>query len=117
MESVNYRLEQSFPGYKSIESTEAWNKLKEKYPLGTAIRGTVVLQEDFGIFIDIGEGFPCLILLTKLWDSHFNRHINGKDDFPPIGKNVIGVIYVYGDEQRQIGVTQLEKEEWMGGDW
>jgi ribosomal protein S1 len=80
-----------------------WENIKEKYQVGTFIRGKVVQHMDFGIFLDISEpGVKGLIRIVDFVDEGEMR----EDLYPAIGSTVGGVIYGYSDrENGQINLS------------
>jgi ribosomal protein S1 len=107
------RLQQAFPGYLA-SPREAWDEAKAAYPLGAQVSGRVVQREHFGVFIDIGVGFPALLLCVHFADDAARGL---PDDYPPVGTDVAGRVYVHNDRDRQIGLTQKARETWMDGNW
>lgn len=116
MDVVNVReaLDQLFPGYLSPARATEWEPAKARFPLGSKAQGKVVAQFPFGVAVDIDAGFPALILVTGLRHADQRRYTSGGSVLP-IGSTVEGRVYVWVDPQRQIGLTQLEKESMPGG--
>ncbi len=80
----------------------AWENIKDKYKIGTFIRGKVFQHMHFGIFLDIGEpGVKGLIRIVDFVDEGKMR----EDLYPAIGSTVGGVIYGYSEEGRQINLS------------
>ncbi len=79
-----------------------WESIKDKYPIGSFIRGKVVQHMHFGIFLDIGEAeVKGLIRIVDFVDEGEMR----EDLYPAIGSTVGGVIYGYSAENRQINLS------------
>jgi ribosomal protein S1 len=79
-----------------------WENIKEKYQVGTFIRGEVIQHMHFGIFLDIGEpGVKGLIRIVDFVDEGEMR----EDLYPAIGSTVGGVIYAYSKQERQINLS------------
>jgi ribosomal protein S1 len=80
----------------------AWESIKNKYKIGSFIRGRVVQHMQFGIFLDIGEPeVKGLIRIVDFVDEGEMR----EDLYPAIGATVGGVIYGYSEEGRQINIS------------
>ena len=114
--SVNQQLAAHFPQYDSPEMEADWTALKQRLPTGTSVKGRVVHREQFGVFVDIGVGFPALILVVRFEDADTTSYTS-IDDYPELNADVVGHIYVFDDAKRQIGVTQQPRESWMDGAW
>src|SRR6516164_3358726 len=54
-------LERCFPGYRSPDRASAWKAGKSRVPDGSRVTGVVVAKYPFGVFVDIGLGFPALL--------------------------------------------------------
>ena len=106
--SIDQRLEELFPQYKSRNNNENWENLKINLSLGSGVEGKIVFITEFGAFININNNFPALMLLTK-------TRIDFKQS--SIGQKISGRVYVFDDSTKQIGITQLNRESWMKGNW
>jgi ribosomal protein S1 len=80
-----------------------WESIKEKYQIGTFLRGKVIQHMHFGIFLDIEEpGVKGLIRIVDFVDEGEMR----EDLYPAIGSTVGGVVYGYSDnENGQINLS------------
>jgi ribosomal protein S1 len=79
-----------------------WESIKDRYQIGTFIRGKVIQHMQFGIFLDIGEpGVKGLIRIVDFVDEGEMR----EELYPAIGSIVGGVIYAYGEQERQINLS------------
>lgn len=114
--SVDQQLAILFPQYNSPEMDADWDALKQRLPIGVSVNGLVVHREPFGVFVDIGVGFPALILVVRLKDADTTPYTS-MDMYPTLGADVDGCIYIFDDAKRQIGITQQPRESWMDGDW
>jgi len=114
--SVNQQLAAQFPGYDSPEKDADWRNLKQRLSVGSFVKGRVVHREPFGVFLDLGVGFPALILVVRLMHADTMPYTR-MDMYPVLGAEVGGRVYVFNDAARQIGVTQQPRESWMEGDW
>ena len=47
-------------------SEDPWEKIEEKYPVGTTFAGTVTRMESFGVFINVEPGVDGLMHQTKM---------------------------------------------------
>lgn len=100
---------------KQIEghASEKWAELKKSLPLGATVSGTVVAQRPYGVWVDIGVGFPALNLVVRLKDADVTPYTS-MEMYPGIGTVVEGRVYVFIDESRRICLTQLTPESMLG---
>lgn len=107
--TVHDELERCFPG--SLQHPEAlWLKAKSTHPLGSLVRGKVVLCAHFGLFLDIGAGFPVLLLIHRFADADPSREWT--EYCPPVGSEIEGRVIVHNDPARQIAITQRPPLAW-----
>lgn len=62
-------------------------------------------REPFGVFADIGTGFPALLEVARFAEANERRY-SYPEDYPAIGDVVVGWVYAFSDGRRQIGITQ-----------
>jgi ribosomal protein S1 len=97
-----------FGDYASCD--EAWESTKAKLEIGHEISGIVVLQYEFGVFLDIGFGFPGFIDITRLgWDD------NQPLTYPAEGSDAKGRVYFFDDRLKQIRITRRRHDETLDG--
>jgi ribosomal protein S1 len=115
MDAVNVDsvLERLFNGYRSPERAAAWEVAKSRFAPGSKVEGIVVAQFQFGVFVDINAGFPALILVTRLRGVD-RQPCTNTERYPAIGSVVEARVCVWVCPQRQIGLTQLEREPMLG---
>jgi ribosomal protein S1 len=111
--NVDSVLDRLFTGYRSPEHAAAWEVAKGRFAPGLEVEGIVVAQFQFGVFVDINAGFPALILVTRLRDADRQPYTR-TERFPAIGSAVKARVCVWACPQRQIGLTQLEREPMLG---
>ncbi|RLA93817.1 MAG: 30S ribosomal protein S1, partial [Deltaproteobacteria bacterium] len=99
-------------GIKQLEPNP-WTVVKEKYPVGTIIDGTIKNITDFGIFVGIDEGIDGLIHISDLsWTKKFKH----PSELYKKGQKIRAVVLNIGEknERFSLGVKQLEKDPWEG---
>lgn len=88
-----------------------WDDLKNKYPEGTRVKGSIKNITDFGIFVNIGEEFDGLIKIGDIsWDQKEKEPLKGY----AVGQNIEAVV-IDVDVLRQrlsLGVKQLSEDPW-----
>jgi ribosomal protein S1 len=107
-------LDRLFPGYCSSERAAAWEVAKSRCAPGSEVEGIVVARFPFGVFVDIDVGFPALILVTRLRRRVDRQPYNSPERFPAIGSAVKARVCVWICSDRQISLTQLERDPMLG---
>ncbi|MBN2134526.1 MAG: 30S ribosomal protein S1 [Acidobacteria bacterium] len=97
-------------GLKQIEPNP-WEKIAEKYEIGSLIEGTVRNLTSFGAFVEIEEGIDGLIHLT---DISYTKRINHPSEVVKKGDVIKARILNIDPENQQIslGLKQLTSEAW-----
>ncbi|MCL2216915.1 MAG: 30S ribosomal protein S1 [Defluviitaleaceae bacterium] len=54
-------------------TTNPWNGITEKYPLGEIVEGTVARLASFGAFITLEDGIDGLVHISQIADKHVNK--------------------------------------------
>ncbi len=90
-------------------TTNPWDKIKEKYKIGTKHKAVVRNFEEFGVFVEIEEGVDGLIHKS---DLSWTRVIKHPSEFTEIGAELDVVIKDIDVEGMKIslGVKQLEED-------
>ena len=76
--SVIDDLERCFPGYRSPKRAAAWKAAKAQVPNDTSVTGVVVAKYPFGVFVDIGVGFPALLEIVFMDEMTPELYRDGK---------------------------------------
>lgn len=97
-------------GMKQLEP-DPWEKVLEKYPEGTRVKGRVVGIADYGIFVEVEKGVEGLIHVT---DMAWGRRIKHPSKYVNIGDWVEAVVLSVDPEKRKmsLGLKQLEPNPW-----
>ncbi len=91
-----------------------WDELKEKYPVGSVVEGTVTNIVDFGAFVEIEKGIEGLVRLSELSPA---KRIDDPNEVVSVGEKVNVMILNYDDKKRKISLSiakaqeKLEEEE------
>ena len=59
-------LRQCFGDYQSQKNDEGWEGVKSRIKPGDSVTGEVVARFRFGVFVDLGVGFPALLEVTQV---------------------------------------------------
>ena len=97
-------------GLKQLASNP-WEKIEERYPIGTTIKGKVVNLVPYGAFIEIEEGVEGLVHVTEL---SWTKRISKPSEVLRIGEEVEAVVLgIQKDEQKiSLGTRQLDNNPW-----
>ncbi|MEJ2306627.1 MAG: 30S ribosomal protein S1 [candidate division WOR-3 bacterium] len=88
---------------------DPWEKVAEKYPVGSVVKGKVVNLTSFGAFIQLEEGVEGLLHIS---DMSWTQRINHPRDVLDKGKTIkCQVLSVNEDERRiSLGLKQLKDD-------
>ncbi len=88
-----------------------WDVVKEKYPEGTIIEGTVKNITDFGLFIGIEEGIDGLVHVS---DLSWSKRIKHPSELYKKGDKIQAVVLNIDKEKERfsLGVKQLQPDPW-----
>ncbi|MEN6467289.1 MAG: 30S ribosomal protein S1 [Syntrophaceae bacterium] len=97
-------------GLKQTQSNP-WLELKEKYPVGTVIKGNVRNITDFGIFIGVEDGIDGLVHVS---DISWKQRVKHPSEFYKKGQEIEAVVLNIDVESEKfsLGIKQLEKNPW-----
>jgi small subunit ribosomal protein S1 len=97
----------------SLKQTTAnpWEKLKEKYPAGTIVKGIVRNITNFGVFVGIEEKIDGLIHVS---DISWKHRVNHPSEYFKKGQEVEAVVLNVDveNEKFSLGIKQIEKNPW-----
>ncbi len=88
-----------------------WEKLKEKYPAGTLVKGIVRNITNFGVFVGIEEKIDGLIHVS---DISWKHRVNHPSEYFKKGQEVEAVVLNIDveNEKFSLGIKQIEKNPW-----
>ena len=97
----------------SLKQTTAnpWEKLKEKYPVGTVVKGVVRNITNFGVFVGIEEKIDGLIHVS---DISWKHRVTHPSEYFKKGQEVEAVVLNVDveNENFSLGIKQIEKNPW-----
>jgi ribosomal protein S1 len=82
-----------------------WERIKSQFSVGERVTGKVVARYPFGVFLDLGVGFPALILVPD-FEGACERPYTSMDMYPAVGATVSGSLLLFEDRLRQIRLIQ-----------
>jgi small subunit ribosomal protein S1 len=97
-------------GMKQLR-TDPWEKIEEKYPMGSKHTAKVRNFTNFGVFVEIEEGVDGLIHIS---DLSWTKKIKHPAEFTNIGENIDVVVLEIDKDNRRLslGHKQLEENPW-----
>jgi small subunit ribosomal protein S1 len=98
-------------GMKQAE-TNPWTVVKDKYPPGTVIVGTVRNMTNFGAFVEIEEGIDGLLHVS---DLSWTRKIGHPSEMLKKGQELQCVVLAVDEEKMRValGLKQLTEDPWL----
>jgi ribosomal protein S1 len=110
--SVESGFASPFGDYLADARLVDWERIKSQFSAGERVNGKVVARYPFGVFLDIGVGFPALILVPD-FEAAAERPYTSMDMYPAVGATVSGTLLLFEDRLRQIRLIQrtLSPEE------
>ncbi|MBM4315207.1 MAG: 30S ribosomal protein S1, partial [Deltaproteobacteria bacterium] len=88
-----------------------WETLKEKYPEGSVIKGTVRNITNFGIFVGVEEGIDGLIHMS---DISWKQRVKNPSEIFKKGQEIEAMVLNIDVEHEKfsLGLKQIEKNPW-----
>ncbi|OQB80461.1 MAG: 30S ribosomal protein S1 [Planctomycetes bacterium ADurb.Bin126] len=98
-------------GMKQAE-VNPWTLVKEKYPPGTVITGTVRNMTNFGAFVEIEEGIDGMLHVS---DLSWTRKIGHPSEMLKRGQQLQCVVLAVDEEKMRVslGLKQLTEDPWL----
>jgi ribosomal protein S1 len=110
--SVTSDLVELFGDYLASDRESDWSHAKTRLPEGGNVSGEVVARYPFGVFVDIGVGFPALLEVIQFEDARERRYAS-LEEYPSIGSTVSARVVAFSDRSRQVGLTQLKPHPYL----
>ncbi len=107
---INKEKQEISLGMKQTQENP-WNKVAERYPPGTIVKGTVRNLTNYGAFIEIEEGIDGLLHVS---DMSWTRKISHPSEVVEKGQQVECKVLSVDQQRRRIalGRKQLEDDPW-----
>jgi small subunit ribosomal protein S1 len=88
-----------------------WETLKQKYPEGTTVKGTIRNITNFGIFVGIEDGIDGLIHLS---DISWKQRVKHPSELFKKGQEIEAMVLHIDveNEKFSLGIKQIEKDPW-----
>jgi len=97
-------------GMKQLKE-DPWEKIEQKYPVGSRHKARVRNFTNFGVFVEIEEGVDGLIHIS---DLSWTKKIKHPAEFTSIGEEIEVVVLEIDKDNRRLslGHKQLEENPW-----
>jgi small subunit ribosomal protein S1 len=95
-------------GIKQL-STDPWQLIAQRYPVGSKVKGTVTSVPDFGVFVRLEEGVEGLVHVSQLSQERIDK----PSSLYKVGDSIEAEVLQIDTQQRRIGlsVRALKKTE------
>ena len=88
---------------------QAWSEVQLRLPIDAPVSGKVFSKAPYGAWIDIGVGFPALLLIPFIAGLTPARYRQG--DWCPVGSQVSAFIRSFHADGGQISLWQVKRPE------
>lgn len=98
-------------GLKQLQA-DPWESAKDKYPVGTRLKGKVVSLADYGAFVELSEGIEGLIHVSEM---SWTKRVKHPSQVVNVGDEVEVVVLEVDSANRRIslGMKQLMPNPWI----
>ncbi len=89
-----------------------WERVEEKYPIGTRIQGRVVSITEYGAFVELERGVEGLIHISEM---SWTKHIRHPNKILTEGQEVECMVLKVdkANEKISLGLKQVEPDPWL----
>jgi small subunit ribosomal protein S1 len=107
---INKEKERVSLGLKQTQKNP-WDKIEERFPIGTNVKGKITNLVPYGAFVELEEGVEGLIHVSEL---SWTKRITRPSDVLNVGQEVEAIVLGVNKEEQKIslGVRQLETNPW-----
>ncbi|MDA0659466.1 MAG: 30S ribosomal protein S1 [Planctomycetota bacterium] len=108
--NVDHEREKIALGLKQ-KSSSPWDNVGDRYPAGSAIRGSVVNVMSYGAFVKLEEGIEGLVHISEM---SWTKRINHPNELVQIGDEIDVVVLGIDREKQEIslGMKQTQQNPW-----
>ena len=100
-----------FGDHLSPAKAGEWAAVRTKVGVGESVRGRVIARRPFGVFVDIGVGFPALLEVIQFEDSRERRY--SFEDYPAVGDTITARVVGFTDHNREVHLTQRSPHPYL----
>ena len=107
---IDHEREKIALGLKQKEASP-WEKIEEKYPINSRVRGKVVNLVTYGAFVQLEEGIEGLVHISEM---SWTKRINHPSEMVNVGDEVDVVVLDINREKQEIslGMKQIDVNPW-----
>ena len=97
-------------GYKQLQP-HPWEKVEERFPVDTMVKGKVVSITNYGAFVELDKGVEGLIHISEM---SWTQHIKHPSNVLSLGEEIEAKILKVNQEEKKIslGLKQLTPDPW-----
>ncbi|RME58996.1 MAG: 30S ribosomal protein S1 [Candidatus Dadabacteria bacterium] len=97
-------------GMKQLKE-DPWLTVPEKYPVGSKVKGKVIVLADYGAFVEIEEGVEGLIHISEM---SWTKKVKHPSKILKVGQEVEALVLGIEEEARKLslGLKQLQPNPW-----
>jgi len=109
---LNFDIEKEKISLGLKQKTESpWERVEEKYPVGSIVQGQVVNIMNYGAFVKLEEGVEGLVHISEM---SWTRRLNHPSEMVAIGDTVEVAVLGINKEKQEIslGMKQVEVNPW-----
>ena len=86
-----------------LQCGRTWDEVKIDVPVGTRVEGVIKLIVPFGLWIDAGLGFVCLMLIPECGLPQRGQLLS---DVYAVGGRVVGNVIWHNDAKHQLNLSR-----------
>lgn len=107
---IDYEKEKIALGLKQ-KSASPWEEVKDKYPVGAKVRGTVVNVMSYGAFVKLEEGIEGLVHISEM---SWTKRIGHPSDLLQVDDEIEVVVLGINKDKQEIslGIKQTQDNPW-----
>ena len=98
-------LTEQFPSRDTATARVMWEGVKSRLNAGQTVSCTVVTKAPFGAWLDIGEGFPALLMLPDIEGLTAERYRT--DDWCPLDRTLTATVAGFNDQDCVVVLRQV----------
>jgi len=107
---IDWQRERISLGLKQLQPYP-WQKVAERYPIGTRVQGKVVSITNYGAFIELEPGIEGLVHISEM---SWTRNVRHPSKIVSIGETIDAVVLKVDESEEKIslGMKQTEQDPW-----
>jgi small subunit ribosomal protein S1 len=107
---IDWQRERISLGMKQLQPYP-WQKVAERYPVGTRVQGKVVSITNYGAFVELEPGIEGLVHISEM---SWTRNVRHPSKIVSIGETIEAVVLKVDESEEKIslGMKQTEQDPW-----